>query len=132
MSDLNKIHWPLRPATSAPSTPTNGAPAKAHTDGREGFDTLLQREVQGAQPLSFSSHAQARLISRQIQLSDTQIARLQRGVDQAAQKGGKDSLVMLDNLAFIVSVGNRKIVTALDGAAQSGNVFTQIDSAVIV
>jgi flagellar operon protein len=96
------------------------------------FNEVLDREFGGTERLNFSNHAQSRLLTRQIQLSGDQLARLQQGVYQAAQKGAKDSLVMLDNLAFIVSVSNRTVVTALDGAARTGNVFTQIDSAVIV
>jgi len=72
------------------------------------------------------------LLSRSINLTGEQMARLQNGVSQAAQKGARESLVMMDNLAFIVSVTNRTVVTAVDKAASSGNVFTQIDSAVIV
>lgn len=96
------------------------------------FSDVLNRELAGAERLNFSAHAQARLLSRHIALSEPQLARLEQGVNDAARKGARDSLVMLDNLAFIVSVKNRTVVTAVDGAQSSGNVFTQIDSAVIV
>jgi len=96
------------------------------------FDELLNTELEGTASLSFSAHAQSRLASRQIQLTPQQVSRLQGAVHQAAEKGARDSLVLVDNLAFIVSVANRTVVTAVDRAAQTGNVFTQIDSAVIV
>jgi flagellar operon protein len=57
---------------------------------------------------------------------------LNRGVGQAAQKGAKDSLVLLDNLALLVNIRNRVVVTAMDDARTRENVFTQIDSTVIV
>jgi flagellar operon protein len=122
---------PPLPASPRVDHPSPAAPARDTGTG-PGFDAILQSEVRDARPLDFSAHAQSRLLSRRIQLSDAQIARLQHGVDQAAQKGARDSLVMMDNLAFIVSVANRKVVTAIDGATTQGNVFTQIDSAVIV
>jgi flagellar operon protein len=105
--------------------PSSTAPA-----GKANFADILQTQL--AEPLSFSAHAQSRLATRSIQLTSQQVARLQNGVEQAAQKGARDSLVMMDNLAFIVSVKNRTVVTALDDAARNGNVFTKIDSAVIV
>jgi flagellar operon protein len=103
------------------------------TDGRgEQFSDILTDKLATSEPVSFSAHAQSRLMTRSIQLTGQQMERLQHGVNQAAHKGARESLVVMDNLAFIVSVPNRTVVTAVDGAAKSGNVFTQIDSAVIV
>jgi flagellar operon protein len=119
-----------RPSPVAPVAPKDTQAIRG--GGTEAFHEILDKALTGSNGLSFSSHAQSRLLSRQILLSNEQMARLQHGVEQAAEKGARDSLVMLDNLAFIVSVSNRKVVTALDGATRTGNVFTQIDSAVIV
>ncbi|MFZ5434417.1 MAG: TIGR02530 family flagellar biosynthesis protein [Calditrichota bacterium] len=105
-------------------------PTKTSQSGT--FNDVLQSELNQGQTLTFSAHAQSRLLSRQIQLTPPQMERLQKGVQDAAQKGAKESLVVMDHLAFIVSVANRTVVTAVDGAAKNGNVFTQIDSAVIV
>lgn len=96
------------------------------------FNDILTQELQTPESLRFSAHAQNRLQSRQINLNEQQMERLRQGVGQAEQKGAKDSLVLLDNLAFVVSVKNRTVVTALDNAANSGHVFTQIDSTVFV
>jgi flagellar operon protein len=112
-------------------TPAATTPAKQSTGGTQ-FSDVLAGQLSTGTPVNFSAHAQSRLMSRSIQLTNQQMDRLQNGVNQAAQKGAKDSLVMVDNLAFIVSVSNRTVVTAVDGAAHNGNVFTQIDSAVIV
>ena len=124
---------PLPPVTGTPvvkGSPETRPPKDVAA--RQDFSEILQQEITPPAPLNFSAHAQTRLISRDIQLSNQQMARLEQGVKQAATKGAKDSLVMMDNLAFIVSVANRTVVTAVDRAAGSGNVFTQIDSAVIV
>ncbi|MBU0690617.1 flagellar protein [bacterium] len=96
------------------------------------FSDVLYQELKSPESLKFSAHAQNRLQSRQICLNDQQMDRLRQGVGQAEEKGSKDSLVLLDNLAFVVSVKNRTVVTALDNAVHSGHVFTQIDSTVFV
>jgi|WetSurMetagenome_2_1015567.scaffolds.fasta_scaffold672632_1 flagellar operon protein len=92
------------------------------------FDKILQQELQG---LKFSKHAQDRLESRDIRLNEADMASLQKAVTRAGEKGAKDSLVLLRDMAFIVSVPNRTVVTAVDGEHLKDNVFTNIDSAVI-
>jgi flagellar operon protein len=92
------------------------------------FENVLQEELKG---LKFSKHAQERLDSREIRLNEADMASLQRAVSRAEEKGAKDSLVLLRDLAFIVSVKNRTVVTAVDGEHINDNVFTNIDSAVI-
>ena len=81
--------------------------------------------------LKFSKHAAGRLIDRNIELSEAQMERLQEGARNAGQKGIKDSLVIVDELAFIVNVPNKTVVTALDQTEARGNIFTNIDGAVI-
>ena len=82
--------------------------------------------------LKVSGHAQTRLSSRNIKLGDADWGRVIKGIDMAASKGAKDSLVMLDDIALVVSVKNRTVITAVDKAQLKDNVFTNIDSAVIV
>ncbi len=92
------------------------------------FDTVLQKELQ---QLKFSRHAQERLTARNITLNEADLSQLQQAVDRAGEKGAQDSLVLLRDLAFIVSVRNRTVVTAVDAEHLKDNVFTNIDSAVI-
>jgi len=82
--------------------------------------------------VQFSQHAQQRLTRRSIDLSPQQLAQLNQAVEKAAQKGAKESLVLMNDVAFIVSVKNRTVVTAVDGHNVKENVFTNIDSAVII
>jgi flagellar operon protein len=81
--------------------------------------------------LRWSAHAQARLQQRGISLDDSQLARLDAAVDRLAAKGSRDSLVLLDQAAMVVSVKNRTVITALGRDQARDNVFTNIDSAVI-
>lgn len=97
----------------------------------------LLRSKQGLAPqsnggeLKFSAHAQTRLQSRNISLQPAQMTRLQDAVQKAESKGSRDSLVMMDDLAMVVSVKNRTVVTVVDRDSMKQNVFTNIDSAVI-
>ena len=82
--------------------------------------------------LKFSKHASMRLEDRNIVLSEEQMGRLQSGAMKASEKGIKESLVLIDSLAFIVNVPNRTVVTAMDSTESADNVYTNIDGAVIV
>jgi flagellar operon protein len=93
------------------------------------FDEVLRGELDS---VKFSHHAQTRLESRNITLSDSDLKQLADAVDRAGQKGSQDSLVLMKNVAFIVNVKNRTVVTAVDGDNLNDNVFTNIDSAVLI
>ena len=82
--------------------------------------------------LKFSKHAASRLADRNIELSKEQLERLYDGAKKAGQKGIKDSLVIVDQLAFIVNVPNATVVTAMDSTETSDNIFTNINGAVII
>ena len=82
--------------------------------------------------VSFSQHAQARLQERNIQLSEDTLAKLNNTVEQLAQKGARESLIYADNVAFVVSVTNRTVITAMDGKSENNNIITNIDSAAIL
>lgn len=98
-------------------------------DGLSFEEVLKQKQQTG---LKFSKHASARLDQRNINLSKDQSLRLEKGVSAAENKGVNESLVLVDDLAFIVNVPNRTVVTAMDQAETNSNVFTNIDGAVIM
>jgi flagellar operon protein len=81
--------------------------------------------------LQFSRHAARRIEQRGLAIDGMQMERLQRAVGQAEAKGSRDSLILLDELALVVSVQNRTVVTAVDEASRKEHVFTNIDSVVI-
>jgi flagellar operon protein len=101
---------------------------QATTDSVSFRDVLTQQQQQ----LKFSQHAEQRLQQRGIELLPDQLARISKAVDQAAAKGAKDSLVLFQDIAMIVNVPNRTVVTAMDGNSMKEHIFTQIDSAVVV
>ena len=93
------------------------------------FDTILQQKIN---EVKFSQHAQERLSSRNIKLSATDLKKLDNAVEKIAQKGAKESLIMLNDVALVVSVKNKTVITAMDGASAKDNIFTNIDSAMII
>jgi len=122
---INGVRVPFLPARGVDGlnerTPAGGAKESA-------FESVLQEQLRG---LTFSRHARERLEARNMQLNDTDMASLQVAVNRAEGKGARDSLVLLRDMAFIVSVPNRTVVTAMDSEHLKENVFTNIDSAVI-
>lgn len=82
--------------------------------------------------LRFSKHADERLNTRNISLTDEQMSRLNDGMKKAGEKGINESLVLMDNLAFIVNVKNNTVITAMDSSNTDERIFTKIDGAVIV
>lgn len=97
--------------------------------GKTFGDTLQAQLLQ--QGVKLSGHAQKRLAERDVQLSQDDTVRLGAAVDRAQQRGADKSLVLMDDLALVVSARNRVIITALDSASAKEGVFTGIDSAVI-
>lgn len=128
---------------SGPSAPASGAargegaarkPPAGAPAAKSFADELNQageRSQIGAQPLQFSRHALARVQRRGIELDSSTLGRLSQGVQRAASKGSRDSLVLVDGTAFVVSVSNRTVITAVGSEHMKDNVFTNIDSAVI-
>lgn len=100
---------------------------KQSVTGEASFESVLQQKL-----LKFSNHAAKRLEQRGIELGSRQLDQISSALDKAAAKGSKESLILMKDLAFIVSVPNRTVVTAMDGNSIKDNVFTQIDSAIVI
>ena len=98
--------------------------------GQSFAEILEQKKIAEKGELKFSKHASERLVSRNIDLSENQKARLNQAVKAAEAKGIKESLVMMDNLAFIVNVKNNTVITAVAGGEEK--IFSNIDGAVVV
>ena len=92
------------------------------------FEEILR----GTTELKFSKHADARLADRNITLTNEQMERLIRGTEKAGEKGIQESLVIMDNLSFIVNTKKHVVVTAMEHSSSNDNIYTNIDGAVIV
>jgi flagellar operon protein len=119
-------------ATGAPLA-AHPAGAQAPAQSKPSFADALEQAGNGtgSAQLQFSKHALARAQRRGIELDPATLGRLADGVGRAASKGSRDSLVLVDGTAFVVSVSNRTVITAVGSEHMKDNVFTNIDSAVI-
>ncbi|WP_372792011.1 TIGR02530 family flagellar biosynthesis protein [Paraconexibacter sp.] len=119
---------PPGPGRVDPSTAVQRPVAPAAAPQRPFAHELLAHRPDGVQ---FSNHALQRLGRRQIDVDQTTLARLDGGVARAAAKGAREAVVLIDSSAFVVSVRNRTVITAIDRDQLRDHVFTNIDSAVI-
>ncbi len=116
---------PVAPAQSTPpgTTTSQTAPVKGPS-----FAQVLATKT--AAP-TFSRHALERLQQRGVDLGEPTVQRLTNGISRAAGKGSRDSVIFVDNTAFVVSVKNNTVITAVPSERMREHVFTNIDSAVI-
>lgn len=96
------------------------------------FEEVLKSKQKSLGELKFSKHADSRLESRNITLTEEQKQRLEDGAEKARGKGIRESLVIVDKLAFIVNIKNNTVVTAMSQEESNEAIFTNIDGAVII
>jgi flagellar operon protein len=117
------------PAASRPTSPAAQGGAAA-VPGPAFADVLAQR-TSALQAPTFSRHALERVTRRGIDLDQPTLQRLAGGMSRAASKGSRDAVVFVDSTAFVVSVPNNTVITAVGSEHMREHVFTNIDSAVI-
>ncbi len=125
----NKIwfHQPIQPV----KYPNTTQPIKKQQTGQ--FHDIFQKTLETVQqPIKFSTHAAKRMQERGIHISESDMKKLEGAIDNAASKGSKDALVLMNQVAYVVSVNNKTVITAMDGKSTKENVFTNIDSAIIL
>jgi flagellar operon protein len=121
MPEINGISVPFVPIGDY-----NGNNPRIKSSG-DSFESIFRKELE---KVKFSSHALKRLEERNIELSDSEMSKINTAVERAELKGSKDSLVMMNQTAFIVNIPNKTVITAMPIAESSENVFTNIDSVV--
>ena len=117
-----------------------GKPVEIPPTGAASFRSVLDAATAtqpsttttGSEPLKFSAHAMQRLQSRNISLTNDDVTRMNAMADKAAAKGAKNSLFIVRDVAMVVSIKNRTVITAVDSDSMKENVFTNIDSAAII
>jgi flagellar operon protein len=121
---------PVQITPTGYSAPPSAQARRPQPAAGPSFAEAIQ-QASTAQGLKFSNHAVQRMQRREISLNDDGLARLADAVEKAEQRGGRESLVLMDDLAFIVNVRQRLVVTAVDARSRGEGVFTQIDSVVL-
>lgn len=115
-----------------PITPTKQGSITTYTQQNQ-FNKILEESIAtSSKDLKFSVHAKQRLDSRGIELDSNMLNKLNGAVDKAEKKGVKDSLILMEDLAFVVNVPNRVVITTVDDASMKEHIFTNIDGAIIL
>lgn len=120
---------PVAPPERRPASGSATGPGQAATG--PSFADVLARETAPAKAPTFSRHALERVNRRGIELDPATVQRLTGGISRAASKGSRDAVVLVDSTAFVVSVPNNTVITAVGSEHMRSHVFTNIDSAVI-
>ena len=133
--DVSKVQQPQ--IIPGPAPRPVGRPVQIPPQGSPSFRSVLDNVTApaaptSAEPLKFSAHAMQRLQSRNISLSTEDVAKMNVMADKAAAKGAKNSLFIMRDVAMVVSIKNRTVITAVDSDSMKENVFTNIDSAAII
>ncbi len=120
---------------SVSNTKPNSNVQAGHTQ-ESNFDKELEKslskEFPATENLKFSAHAKSRLQSRGIELTPDEIVKMQEAVQKMGEKGSRESLILTDKAAFVVSVKNNTVITAVDKDSMKENVFTNIDSTIMI
>ncbi|MDY0191455.1 MAG: TIGR02530 family flagellar biosynthesis protein [Desulfuromonas sp.] len=126
--DLLIIPQPIQNTQASKKSATSGTKYNGPS-----FGEVLGAQLQhgSSEGVRFSKHATMRMQNRGIQMSAVDLTRLNQAVKMADEKGSRDSLVLLDSTALVVSVKDNTVVTVADKEQLKGNVFTNIDSAII-
>jgi len=104
---------------------------KTQPIGTESFAQILENQKQETE-VKVSAHAQERLKQQNITISQQDLGRINDATNMAEKKGSRESLMLLKDIALVVNISNRTIITAVDKARQKDKIFTNIDSTIIL
>lgn len=107
-------------------------PSKNTSHDQSHFADIMSEKIRSSSEIEFSKHALARVVSRDVDLTSHQIERLNHGAQLARSKGLNNSLILVDQIAFVVNLNQNKVITTVNDQGMKDNVFTNIDGAVIV
>lgn len=102
------------------------------TSEGESFQAILQKRLSENSDLRFSKHAVNRVMERNVDISESAMARLNEGVKLAQEKGLNDTLILVDATAYIVNAKKGTVITTVSNSEIKGNVFTNIEGTVIM
>ena len=127
-----KINNYQRPVNLLEISQRNGDDKNVPKAGGDTFKEMFSSEMAGERSINFSRHASERLYSRGIELDDDKLGKIADAIDKAEIKGSRETLILTDEAALVVSVKNRTVITAFDRDNLREGVITAIDSAVII
>lgn len=128
---LNRLSVPI--VTGVPLEPNiNKSEAINTNDEKNSFKKILQEQISNASGVNFSNHAVNRVLERNINISESNLSRLNDGVRIAEEKGLNEPLILIDTAAYIVNIKNNTVITTVANDDLKGSVFTNIDGTVII
>jgi len=128
---LNRLSVPI--VTGVPIEPNVNKNEVINTnDDKNSFKKILQEQINSASGVNFSSHAVNRVLERNINISESNLSRLNDGVKIAEEKGLNEPLILIDTAAYIVNIKNNTVITTVANDDLKGSVFTNIDGTVII
>lgn len=126
---MNINNRPIQSIHQVVGTAKPAVKAPVSNKGEE-FSSILSQKLNESKEVKISKHAAMRIEDRKIDLDADRVERLKNAVDKASTKGVRDTLVVMDDVAFVVNVNARTVITALNQSELKDNVFTHIDGAV--
>lgn len=125
------INGKLYPVGSFPQS--NNVKHKTNISSSNSFEEILKEKINNNNSnFTISNHAAKRLEDRNISFNEADMSNINKGINMASEKGSKDSLILYKEIALVASIKNRTIITAVDKNEAAGNVFTNIDSVVLL
>lgn len=106
--------------------------SKTTTDKKVAFKEILEQTTKNNQAVKISNHAQQRLQQRNIVLEEDDLEKLQKAIDNAGKRGAREAILFYKDTVFLTSIRNNTIITAVNSKEKEENIFTNIDSAVVV
>ena len=129
---INKINPPIVPTLQLNKTASESQTVSVNqTNQTSSFEDILKDQLGRSPTVRFSAHAQQRITSRNIDFGGNEAVRLEQAIEKAANKGSRESLILMDDLALVVSIKNKMVITAIDANSRKENIFTNIDSVVL-
>lgn len=107
---------------------------KEKTNSHKGvaFEDVFIKELNKKDGFAISNHAAERLKDRNILLNESDMNKINEGLNKASEKGSKESLILYKDMILVASVKNRTIITAAVKETNKDNIFTNIDSVVLL
>lgn len=134
MEDIRFKHFsPI--VTGTPGAGQGLYPPSTSTQTNEpsvSFADVLKSTIEKNSEVNFSNHAIKRAVDHNMDITDDELSRLNEGVRLASEKNLDDTLILVGEKAFVVSVKNNTVITTVNNNSIQGNVFTNINGAVIV
>lgn len=126
--NLHRVNRPLN-HNHIKNNSTQSKPGPTNSNSLSFKNTLESVE---SKDIKFSKHAQARMDKRNVVLDKNDMKNLERALDKSEKKGVKEALIIMKDQAFIASVENKTIITAVTNDQLKENIFTNIDGAIII